>query len=273
MAVEEVNGVRLCYEVSGSGEVPLVFVHGSWGSLRQWDPVVSALAESFRVLTYDRRGHGDSENPSGQGSVRDDVGDLGGLIDCLGFSPAYVVGNSFGSSIALRLACERRDLFRGLIVHEPPLFSLLAGDPDAAPILESMGESMSAVVKLLEARDHAEATERFFEGMALAPGEWTEAPPEFRQAAAENAPTFLDETRDPEALNFDLDWIAGFEGPVLLTTGERSPAQYAPVIRKLATALPQAETFTFPGLGHVPHVTHPTIYVESVTSFVQKQKV
>lgn len=271
MVVENVNDVGLRYELSGSGEAPLVLVHGSWGSRRQWDPVVSALAKSFRILTYDRRGHGESVHPNGQGSVREDVDDLGGLIESLGLAPAYVAGNSFGSSIALRLAGDRRELFRGLILHEPPLFSLLADDPDAAPILESIGKSLSAVVKLLEAGDHAAAAERFFTGMALAPGEWAKVPPEFRQAAAENAPTFLDETRDPEALNFDLDWIEGFKGPVLLTTGEQSPPQYAPVIRKLAAALPQAETSTFPGLGHVPHVTDPTTYVEAISSFVRKQ--
>jgi pimeloyl-ACP methyl ester carboxylesterase len=37
MAVAMVNGVRLFYEVSGAGEVPLVFVHGSWGSHHNWD--------------------------------------------------------------------------------------------------------------------------------------------------------------------------------------------------------------------------------------------
>jgi hypothetical protein len=57
VAVANVNGVRLFYEVSGHGEVPLVLVHGSWGSHHNWDLVVPELAESFRVLTYDRRGH------------------------------------------------------------------------------------------------------------------------------------------------------------------------------------------------------------------------
>ncbi len=63
MAVANVNGVRLFYEVSGAGEVPLVLVHGSWGSHHNWDRVVPGLAESFRVLTYDRRGHSESERP------------------------------------------------------------------------------------------------------------------------------------------------------------------------------------------------------------------
>ena len=37
MAVAKINGVRLFYEITGAGEVPLVFVHGSWGSHHSWD--------------------------------------------------------------------------------------------------------------------------------------------------------------------------------------------------------------------------------------------
>jgi pimeloyl-ACP methyl ester carboxylesterase len=56
MATKNVNGVRLRYELTASGKVPLVLVHGSWGDHHIWDGIVPALARSFRVLTYDRRG-------------------------------------------------------------------------------------------------------------------------------------------------------------------------------------------------------------------------
>ena len=82
-----VNGVRLAYEIHGTGEIPLVMVHGSWFSRRNWDPVVPKLAESFRVVTYDRRGHGESDQTSGQGSVSEDVADVAALIEHLGLAP------------------------------------------------------------------------------------------------------------------------------------------------------------------------------------------
>src|ERR1700730_11341677 len=126
MSTARVNGVELYYERSGSGE-PLVLVHGSWSDHHNWDPVVSALAESFLVLAYDRRGHSASERPSGQGSVLEDADDLAALIDELDLATAHVAGNSFGAIIALRAASRRPDVFRSLIVHEPPLFGLLAG--------------------------------------------------------------------------------------------------------------------------------------------------
>ena len=269
MASKTVNGVQLRYELSGAGEVPLVLVHGSWGSHRNWDAVVPALGESYRVLTYDRRGHGDSECPSGQGSVLDDVADLAALIECLDLSPAFVIGNSFGSSIALRLAGERPDLFRGLIIHEPPIFSLLVDDPDAGPLLGSMGESMGAVVGQISAGNHAEATAEFMK-MALAPGEWSRLPETFKQIAVECAPTFLDEAKDPEALNFDLAWIKDFKSPAFLTRGATSPAQYAPALLRVEQTLRQCEGCTFSDMGHLPHITHPVAYVKAITRFIRQ---
>ena len=87
MATAKVNGVRLFYELNGTGEVPLLLVHGSWDSHHDWDLVVPRLADSFRVLTYDRRGHSKSERPAGPGSVREDVADLAALIEHLELEP------------------------------------------------------------------------------------------------------------------------------------------------------------------------------------------
>ena len=116
MATARINGVELFYELTGSGE-PLVLVHGSWSDHHNWDPVASTLAESFRVLAFDRRGHSNSERPPGQGSVFEDADDLAGLIDELGLAPAHVAGNSFGAVIALRAATRRPEVFRSLIAH------------------------------------------------------------------------------------------------------------------------------------------------------------
>src|SRR5205814_9381484 len=139
---------HLSYELHGSGE-PLVLVHGSWGDHRNWDPVVPALAESFQVLAYDRRGHSASERPPGQGSVLEDADDLAGLIDALGLAPAHVAGNSFGAAITLRAAIRHPEAFRTLAVHEPPLFPLLAGT-EFEPALGEVQRRVGAVVDHLE---------------------------------------------------------------------------------------------------------------------------
>jgi pimeloyl-ACP methyl ester carboxylesterase len=270
MAMAQVNGVQLCYELQGHREIPLVLVHGSWDSQHDWDLVVPALADSFRVVTYDRRGHSRSERPVGQGSIREDVADLAALIEHLGLAPAWVAGNSFGASIAIRLAGERPALLRGLIAHEPPLFSLLADDPAIAPLLAAVNLRIGAVVERIASRDHAGAAEQFTETVALGPGTWVQLPPDIQQTLIENAPTFLDEANDPQALAFDLDWIRGFSKPTLLTKGDQSPPFFAPVVARLAQVLPQAEVLTMEGAGHIPHATHPEAYVAAIIGFTRR---
>ncbi len=267
MPIENVNGASLRYESAGRGAVPIVMVHGSWGSHQQWNLAMSELAREYRVVSYDRRGHSES---TGEGTVHDDVEDLAELIKKLSITPAFVVGNSFGSAISLRLSVSHPDLVRGIILHEPPLFPLLVGDPHAAGTLEEVLGHLGRVIKKISSGDHAGAAVQFMTELALAPGEWDQLPDAFKQTAITNAQTFLDETNDPNALQFDLALLEEFSKPALLTVGERSPSNYALVLDKLAGALSSAERLAYSGAGHLPHVTHPAVYVESIRAFIEQ---
>ena len=269
MPISAFNGVQLYYEDTGSGEA-LVLVHGSWTDHRSWSLVAPPLAERYRVVAYDRRGHSRSERPDGQGSVREDVRDLAALIEEKGLAPAHVVANSFGGSIALRLAAERPELLRSLAVHEPPLFGLLEADPALAPVLDSINETMArAVVARLEAGDMEGGARRFVDAV-IGPGAWEVGlTPEDRQTFITNAPTFLDEARDPDALTLDTVPLASFSRPTLLTVGSASPPLFPPVVARLGEAITSARRHGFEGAGHVPHMTHPREFVDVVTSLLQ----
>src|SRR4051812_14021065 len=125
MPSDKINGVNLYWELNSSKGEPVVLVHGSWRDHHNWDNIVTELAKTFRVLTYDRRGHSKSERLNQQGNIEEDVFDLIELIEHLNLSPAHIVGNSGGASVALRVAARRPDVFKTLIVHEPALFGLL----------------------------------------------------------------------------------------------------------------------------------------------------
>lgn len=269
MSNSQVNGVRIHWEIAGDVGDPLVLVHGSWGDHENWASVVPALARSFRVLTYDRRGHSRSERPAGQGSVRDDVTDLLALLEELRHAPAHVVGNSFGGSIVLRLAAARPELFRSLIVHEPPLFGLLKDEPTAKQALAAVQERMSSAAALLAGGDWTGGARQFVETIAFGPGAWPELPEEVRETFVFNAPTWLDEVRDPEALEIDLSGLRRFTAPALLTIGAQSAPFFPLVVDRIAAVMRQARLRTYIGAGHVPHLSHPEEYVRVVTEFVK----
>src|SRR5688572_2733620 len=160
MPEAEANGVRLYYELHGSGE-PLALVHGAWVDTTTWRFVVPGLAENFRVLSYDRRGHSRSERPATQGSFDEDGDDLAALLEALDLAPAHVVTNSWGGNIGLRLATRRPDVFRSLSCHEPPLWSLLEDDAESQETLEQAGASLEAVGRRITEGDHEGAARQF----------------------------------------------------------------------------------------------------------------
>ena len=264
----KLSGVQLYWELTGNAGEPLVLVHGSWVDHHVWDAVVPSLSRFFRVLTYDRRGHSQSERPASPGSVREDVADLAALIEELRLAPAHIAGNSFGGSIVLRLAAERPDLFRSLIVHEPPLLSLLADEPNGQGTLQAIKARIAAVVELLEAGDMEGGVRQFVETIVFGPGAWAQLPPELQKTFIFNAPTFLDEMHDPEALSIDLARLRSFSHPALLTFGEQGPPFFPPIVEKVASVLPRAERKTFAGAGHVPALSHPDVYGATVAAFI-----
>jgi pimeloyl-ACP methyl ester carboxylesterase len=266
----QINGVELYRELTGESGQPLVMVHGSWVDHHDWDAVVPLLSRSYRVLTYDRRGHSRSERPTGGDSIHDDVADLAALIDELDLAPAHIVGNSLGGSIALQLAMERPEMVRSLNLHEPPLLGLLAGDPQGQAMLQTVNQRFAEIAKLLEAGDMAGGARRFAEGIVFGEGAWEHLPPPLRETITFNAPTFLDELHDPDAFSIDLDRLCGLSRPVLLTYGEQSPPFLPLIIAKLAGALPQAEQKTFSEASHIPQLNYPEQFAATVTAFITR---
>jgi pimeloyl-ACP methyl ester carboxylesterase len=262
------NGTQLYYELTGTSDVPVVLVHGSWGDHDNWGAVVPELARSFRVLTYDRRGHSQSARPTSQGSLHEDAMDLAALLAALDMAPAHIAGNSGGAAVALRLATERPELFRSLIVHEPPLFALLAEDAAMQAPLAAVQQRIASVLELLRAGDTAGGARRFVETIAMGPGAWDALPESRRATFVTNASTFLDEQRDPDGATMDVEALRRFSAPTLLTHGEQSPPFFPAVVQQLARALPHAVQHLFVGAGHVPHVTHPQEYVDVVSGFI-----
>jgi pimeloyl-ACP methyl ester carboxylesterase len=261
---QKVNGVELFIESSGDSGPPLVLVHGSWGDHHNWDAAVQLLARTFRVTTYDRRGHSASQRLGGQGNIREDVDDLAALIDQLGVAPAPVAGNSFGAIIVLNLTIKRPDLIASATIHEPPLIGLLEGNPALAGIQQRFGTVMETL-----SVGRTEAGARQFVETALGPGVWEQLSPALRETFVFNASTWLDEMKEPGAFALDCDRLSSFGGPVLMSQGDQSPPFFGAILEQIVAALPRAQRHVFRGAGHVPHMTHPDDYALVVGNFIQ----
>ena len=99
-----VRDVNLQYDVSGSGD-PLLMIMGLGASSAQWDPALLAdLAKSFRVITFDNRGTGQSDKPDIPYSIEMFADDAAGVLEHLDIPTAHIFGVSMGGMIAQEFA-------------------------------------------------------------------------------------------------------------------------------------------------------------------------
>ena len=117
MHFARINNLVIHYSDLGPHEAPAIVFSNSLGTdFRIWDDVVDRLGPRFRVVHYDKRGHGLSDAPPAPYKLEDHVSDMADLMDHLNVPKAVIVGLSVGGMIAQGLAIERPDLVRALVL-------------------------------------------------------------------------------------------------------------------------------------------------------------
>ena len=114
-----INGLTVNYELAGRTDGrPVVFIHGFPFSQAMWQPQVEALPSDLQIITYDVRGHGESDIGDGQYLIEFFVDDFFGLLDHLKIRRAVVCGLSMGGYIALRAIERNPERFAGLVLAD-----------------------------------------------------------------------------------------------------------------------------------------------------------
>jgi pimeloyl-ACP methyl ester carboxylesterase len=136
----------------GSGEPPLLFVHGYTCDSHDWSWQLSHFAQSHRVIAVDLRGHGHSSAPDDGYAPGDFADDLALLIDHLdGAERVVALGHSLGGVVVTALAVEYPDLVTAVVAVDPgylvpdevtaahvgPFFDAL-NSSDPVPVVQSM---------------------------------------------------------------------------------------------------------------------------------------
>jgi pimeloyl-ACP methyl ester carboxylesterase len=121
-----VNGAELYYEVRGTGPAVLL-IHGTNLDSGCYEALAGILAKDFTVITYDRRGYSRSPgHPAWEStSIQEQADDAAALLSAIGIGPTAVFGSSSAGPIALELALRHPEQVRGVIAHEPGLFTVL----------------------------------------------------------------------------------------------------------------------------------------------------
>ncbi|MCC6394579.1 MAG: alpha/beta hydrolase [Bryobacterales bacterium] len=118
-AFAEVNGIRMYYEVHGSGS-PLVLLHGFASSGEAWKRFAPEFAKNHQVIVPDLRGHGRSTNPSGEFTHKQAANDVFALLESLGIGRFAAMGISAGGCALLHMAISRPDKIEALVLIGTP---------------------------------------------------------------------------------------------------------------------------------------------------------
>jgi non-heme chloroperoxidase len=128
--------IEIYYEDHGAGQ-PVVLIHGYPLSGRAWDKQAPALLEAgYRVITYDRRGFGQSSQPTIGYDYDTFAADLNTLLEHLDLRDAVLVGHSMGTGEVTRYLGRYGSarVAKGVLVAPIPPYLLQAGDnPDGVP--------------------------------------------------------------------------------------------------------------------------------------------
>lgn len=246
------DGTELVAEVTGSGP-PVVFVHGSNGSLQSWADIGERL-EGYQVVRYARRNH----QPSGVGpapnSFAVEADDLQTVLRAVG--RARVVGASYGATVALHATSADTERIAALALFEPPV--LLSGD-HLLPVIDSYQRLFTTV-------RYADALELFLREAARMPADVLAGGP----AIPDDPVAAMAALADLEAMagdDADTDRWATIGVPVLLMQGGQSWSPLPEGMDRLAAALPHAHRVTWPDQSHFATATVPDLVAGALQQF------
>lgn len=110
----EIAGVNLYYEINGAGE-PLLLMHGGLGGSEHFDAVIPELANHFRVITVDRRGHGRSHDNGAPYSYAGMAAEMNEFLEFLELTSVKAIGFSDGGIVGYHLAGSYPDRIETLV--------------------------------------------------------------------------------------------------------------------------------------------------------------
>ncbi|HKO73428.1 MAG TPA: alpha/beta hydrolase [Bradyrhizobium sp.] len=267
MQTLNVNGYDMAYLEVGKGP-PLVCVHGTLGDFRTWSAVLGPLSRARRVIAVSLR-HFFPERWDGVGDdylMAQHVADVIEFIDRLNLGPVDLMGHSRGGHIAFRVAEQRPELLRKLILAEPggELDPSLDPHANSAPSPRAM-RFVGAAEKIRNG-DIEGGVAAFFD-VIEGDGAWKRLPAAPKQQLRDNAFTLLGqmgENRQPYK-RFEAESI---KTPTLFVGGAATQGTLPEVLRALAAHVAGAKTAMIAGAGHWMFEQAPQEFCRIVLEFL-----
>jgi pimeloyl-ACP methyl ester carboxylesterase len=269
MLHRRVNGYDMAYIEVGDGP-PLVCVHGSLCDFRVWSCVLGPLSARHRVIAVSlRRYFPEQWDGVGDGfTIAQHVADVIAFIEALGTDGVHLMGHSRGGHIAFRVAQQRPDLLRRLVLAEPggDLDASLAPSDTAAGTLPALRSFVVAAAEKIAAGDVEGGLASFIDAID-GTGAWRVLPAAAKQELRDNAHTLLGQVNEQRQPYTRADAEA-IRVPTLFVGGAKTPGSLPVVLRALAAHVPHAHVEIIPNATHVMFEQDPVRFSSAVLAFL-----
>ena len=260
MDFRALNGVVLHVQDLGPADRPaLVFANSLGTDFRIWDDVVARLADRFRIVLYDKRGHGLSDLGAPPYAMADHVDDLCGLIDHAGASEVVVCGLSVGGLIAQGLFARRPGMVKALILSDTAhkIGTAETWNQRIATVREEgLGAIADGVLKLwFTPHFHAERASELAGCRNML----------VRQPVEGYAGTCA-AIRDTD----HTELVKRIDVPTLCLAGDQDGSTPPALVRSMAELIPGAEFAVIEGAGHIPCIEKPEAMVALIRDFLDR---
>jgi pimeloyl-ACP methyl ester carboxylesterase len=271
MQTLHVNGYDMAYLDVGQvrdDRPPLVCVHGSLCDFRIWSAVLGPLSRSHRVVAVSLR-HFFPEHWDGVGhtfSIAQHVDDVIAFIEQLDPRPVDLMGHSRGGHVAFRVAQQRPDLLRRLILAEPGGELDATLDPAARPGPSPLAVRFAASAEKVASGD-IDGGLAFFLDAVEGPRAWARLPATPKQLLRDNAMTLIGQVRDnrPPFSRTDAEAI---KTPTLFIGGGNTKGMLPQVLHTLAAHVKGSMTAIIPNTTHPMFEQAPLKFSEVVLEFL-----
>lgn len=249
---------------------PVLLLHCSASSGRQWDRLAGVLGGGLQPVAPDLYGYGDAASWTGPGglSLAAEAALAASALPA-DTDAVHVVGHSYGGAVALRFAVEQPWRVKSLTLIEPVAFhTLREGGTGDGRLLDSVQRVAAAVAKGTITGDYHGAMGRFVDYWS-GDGAWGRTKPETRHRLSRYAPKVALDFHAAINERTTLDtYRRRFDFPVAILRGERSPEPTRRVAAILSERIPHASLSTVAGAGHMLPLTHPEPVNEAIIAHI-----
>ena len=250
------------------GNPPVLCVHCSGGTHRQWTRLADQVKGDFRVIAPDLHGHGGSPSPLPiQTTFHHDVEMVKALVRSVD-GPLHLVGHSYGGFVALNAALELQDRLKSLTLIEPAAFHVLKESADPSP-----WEEINAVASRQKHQaDSGDLDGSAAEFMAYWTGMTVEDARQQRNLSyiAKTMPSVAAIWEHLFHASRSLKEYASFPFPTQLIRGTNTTLAAREVANLLSQSMANLRVAEIEGAGHMAPLTHPEPVIAALTGFVHE---